>query len=117
MFTNSYEPAEITLSGDSALTVNKNVVGADTDADFSFTATFNAEESAAQDPAGSDSGIKGYSDTFELTGNVSESFTAGETKSVSLSEVTFTRPGTYVFDVNEDQTEAPEGRERSGSAA
>lgn len=109
VFTNSYEPAEITLSGDSALTVNKNVVGADTDADFSFTATFNAEESAAQDPAGSASGIKGYSDTFELTGNVSESFTAGETKSVSLSEVTFTRPGTYVFDVNEDQTEAPEG--------
>src|SRR5699024_256916 len=37
VFTNSYEPAEITLSGDSALTVNKNVVGADTDADFSFT--------------------------------------------------------------------------------
>lgn len=109
VFTNSYEPAEITLSGDSALTVNKNVVGADTDADFSFTATFNAEESAAQNPAGSASGIKEYSDTFELTGAVSDSFTAGETKSVSLSEVTFTRPGTYVFDVNEDQTEAPEG--------
>lgn len=109
VFTNSYEPSEITLGGDSALTVNKKVLGADTDEDFSFTATFNAEESAAQNPAGSALGIKGYSDTFELTGNVSDSFTAGETKSVSLSEVTFTRPGTYVFDVNEDQTEAPEG--------
>lgn len=108
-FTNTYKPREITLSGNTALKLNKKVVGADTDENFSFTATFNADESAKQDPAGTASGIKGYGDSFKLTGDVSENFSAGETKSVSLSEVTFTEPGTYVFDVTEDQQPEPNG--------
>lgn len=108
-FTNTYTPVEITLSGDTALKINKYVIGADTDADFSFTAVFNKEESGAADPAGTEDGIKDYNENFKLTGQATDLFKDGDTKPVSLSEVTFTKPGTYVFNVSEDQNEAPEG--------
>lgn len=95
-FTNTYAPSEITLSGDKALAVRKKVAGADTDEDFSFTATLN------KDASSDTSGIKGYADGFKLTGEVTDAFKDGDTKDVKLSEVTFTKPGTYVFDVVED---------------
>lgn len=108
--TNSYDHGTLTLSGDSALKVQKTVTGAPTDVDFTFTATFDAE--ASEEAAGTDGtagtleGIQDADDNFVLNATVSDDFDEGaDPKTASFGDITFTQPGTYVFDVVE--TNAP----------
>lgn len=109
-FANSYEAADAVVSD---LSVRKAVEGAPNDEDFTFTATFNADESAerAEQVEGGVAGIEANVSAATLTATVSEDFTAeqlGEdnAKTASLGTVTFTEPGIYVFDVKETNTAA-----------
>lgn len=102
--TNRYNHGTVTLTGDTALKVQKTVTGAPTDTDFTFVATFDAEASAAAENPGSISGIQGATEgqAFTLNAAVGDSFAEGDAaKTASFGEVTFTQPGTYIFDVEE----------------
>lgn len=111
-FTNEYDHGTVTLSGDSALKVQKTVTGAPTDADFTFTATFDADASGKAENPGTIAGIQGATEDqdFVLNATVSDSFAEGDpAKSASFGDVTFTRPGTYIFDVAETNAAPAEG--------
>ena len=109
-FANSYEAADAVVSN---LSVRKAVEGAPNDEDFTFTATFNADASAAyaKQVEGGVAGIAANVSPATLTAIVDEDFTAeqlgeGNAKTASLGTVTFTEPGIYVFDVRETNTAA-----------
>lgn len=111
-FTNSYDHGTVTLSGDSALKVQKTVTGAPTDVDFTFTATFDAEASAAAENPGSIEGIQGdvEDQDFVLNATVSDDFSEdGAPKTADFGDVTFTQSGTYVFNVTETNQGPAEG--------
>ena len=104
--TNSYDHGTLTLSGDTALKVQKTVTGAPTDVDFTFTATFDVDASkvaaGTDGTAGTLAGIKDATDNFVLNATVSDDFAEGaDPKTASFGDITFTQPGTYVFDVAE----------------
>ena len=110
--TNSYDHGTLTLTGDSALKVQKTVTGAPNTEDFSFTAAFDADASAAAEPAGDISGIQGAAagQTFTLNATVSEDFAEGDAaKTASFGDVTFTEPGTYIFNVTENNNTTADG--------
>ena len=97
-FTNKYTTTPAVLEGNTALGVQKVVSGADTNVDFTFSATFNA---SAEDNTGSADNIEGLVDG-KLTAAITDAFVDGVTKSADFGTVKFTAPGTYVFDVIED---------------
>lgn len=110
--TNSYAPESATLTGDTALKVQKTVTGAPTDVDFTFGATFDAEASAAAETPGSIAGIQGATEgqNFTLAATVSDNFAEGDAaKTASFGDVTFTQPGTYIFNVTETNEAPAEG--------
>ncbi len=112
IFTNSYAPESATLTGDTALKVQKTVTGAPTDVDFTFGATFDAEASAAAETPGSIAGIQGATEgqNFTLAATVSDNFAEGDAaKTASFGDVTFTQPGTYIFNVTETNEAPAEG--------
>lgn len=112
IFTNSYAPERATLTGDTALKVQKTVTGAPTDVDFTFGATFDAEASAAAKTPGSIAGIQGATEgqNFTLAATVSDNFAEGDAaKTASFGDVTFTQPGTYIFNVKETNGAPAEG--------
>ena len=98
--TDTIEP--VTLTGDTALKVTKEVKGADNDTAFTFTAKLNTDAGKTTDPTG----VQGYTagKEFTLEATTEGNFEAGDTQTASFDDVTFTKPGTYVFDVTEDQT-------------
>ena len=96
-FTNSYDHGTVTIGGDAeaALTVEKTVKGWSSDADFHFTFTPVEEE-------GVDWSTVKIANGADKTA-VTESFTNGATHSAQFGEITFTEPGTYKFNVTEDE--------------
>lgn len=111
-FTNEYNHGTITLTGDTALKVQKTVVGAPTNTDFTFEATFDAKASAEADQPGNLSGIQGTTEgqSFTLNATVSDDFAEVDSaKTASFEDVTFTEPGTYIFNVKETNQTPAEG--------
>lgn len=104
-FVNTYTHTPATLKQDteSGIGVQKTVTGAPNSEDFTFTAAFNAATST-----GTATDIDGLVDG-KLTATVSEDFAAGDTKAADFGTVTFKEPGTYVFDVSEDNTTTASG--------
>ncbi|MDM8299496.1 Spy0128 family protein [Collinsella tanakaei] len=96
-FTNSYDHGTVTIGGDAeeALTVEKTVKGWSTDADFHFTFTPVEEE-------GVDWSTIEIANGADKT-TVTENFADGDTHSAQFGEITFTKPGTYKFNVTEDE--------------
>lgn len=96
-FTNSYDHGTVTIGGDAeaALTVEKTVKGWSTDADFHFTFTPVEEE----DVDWSTVKIANGADKTAVT----ENFADGDTHSAKFGEITFNEPGTYKFNVTEDE--------------
>lgn len=101
--TYTYTPATLVKDTESGIGVQKTVTGAPNSEDFTFTAAFNADDSegAATDVVGLVDG--------KLTATISEDFAAGDTKAADFGTVTFKEPGTYVFDVSEDNTTTASG--------
>lgn len=101
--TYTYTPATLVKDAESGIGVQKTVTGAPNSEDFTFTAAFNADDSK-----GTATDIVGLVDG-KLTATISEDFAAGDTKAADFGTVTFNEPGTYVFDVSEDNTTTASG--------
>lgn len=100
---NKYDHGTDTIGGDTdtPLQVTKKVTGWETDADFSFTLTPVEAE-----------GVDWITVQYEeeaLQAGVTEHFNAGDTQDAKFGEFTFTEPGTYEFQVAENQKDAPAG--------
>lgn len=101
--TYTYTPATLEQDAESGIGVQKTVTGAPNSEDFTFTAAFNADRSI-----GAAADIDGLVDG-KLTATISEDFAAGDNKAADFGTVTFKEPGTYVFDVSEDNTTTASG--------
>ena len=95
---NSYDHGTVTIGGDAeeALEVEKTVKGWSTDADFHFTFAPVEEE-------GVDWSAVEYEEGIADKTAVTESFTDGAMHGAEFGEITFTEPGTYKFNVTEDE--------------
>lgn len=88
VFNNAYTPEPVTLTGDTALHGIKTLTGRDITAEDSFTFTLTAAD--AND-------VSGYSVAADGDGALAD--TDGTFR---FGDITFTKPGTYVFYIGED---------------
>ena len=97
VFHNSYKADSVTLTGDAALKGEKTLTGRDMmrgeTFDFTLTAGDNATEKAISDKAVI---IAENGDNASVSGGKN-----GEAKSFNFGNVTFTKEGTYTFDIKE----------------
>ena len=113
-FTNSYAAKPAELSGAQALGLEKKVTGHYTDNDFHFTLRLTGGDASGV--------LKGTGDNTaafdQLTAEIAENFEDGDTKAAKLGELTFTKAGTYTFQVTEDEAagSAPAGWTYDGEA-
>lgn len=105
-FTNTYNPTEVSLDGDTALKVTKKVTGAASPEGVNYTFTLTAQDTAD----GPIANIDGLNDEGKLTASTSGVInqdatdnTDDDTQTVSFGKLTFSKPGTYTFTVQEDQ--------------
>lgn len=103
-FVNDYNPNEITVGGEDAehpLQVTKTVEGAPSPegVEYGFTLT------PAADYGDKVQGLTGG----KLTAHTTDTIAEGESQTVNFGTLTFTEPGTYTFNVQEDQPEADDG--------
>lgn len=94
---NKYDHGTVTIGaeGEAALTVEKTVKGWSTDTDFHFTFTPVKEEGVAWDTVKIEDGADKTA--------VTDDFGDGDMHSAQFGEITFTEPGTYTFNVTEDE--------------
>ena len=111
-FTNTYKPTEASLDGDTALKVTKKVTGAASPDGVNYTFTLTAKDTAD----GPIANIGGLNDEGKLTASTSGVInqdatdnTDDDTQTVSFGKLTFSKPGTYTFTVQEDQPGADDG--------
>lgn len=98
-FVNEYNPTPATVGEDAdyQIQVTKKVEGADSATDYAFTLT-------AQDTDdGHINNIEGLGDQNQLTVKTNGTIKAGESQTLTFGELTFTKPGTYTFTVQENQ--------------
>lgn len=111
-FTNTYKPTEASLDGDTALKVTKKVTGAASPDGVDYTFTLTAQDTAD----GPIANIGGLNDEGKLTVSTSGVInqdatdnTDDDTQTVSFGKLTFSKPGTYTFTVQENQPTAADG--------
>ena len=92
--TNSYTAQPVTLTGDTAIQVTKEVSGHSTSEAFEFTLTPKFDLT--------DSGVTVADDKAATSGTIAD----GGTQAVSFGDVTFAKAGTYRFRVNETEGSA-----------
>lgn len=110
-FTNTYEPTEATLAGESALQVTKTVEGAPSPdgVEYSFTLT---AQNTAEGPVANIGGLTDGKLTAHTTGVINQDGvdnTGDESQTVSFGTLTFSKPGRYTFSVAEDAPAADAG--------
>ena len=91
-FTNTYTAQPVTLEGDTALQVTKRVTGYDSSEPFSFNLALTSGDASAVTFADGAS-----------TATTSSSIKNGGTETASFGAVTFSKVGTYTFNVTENQ--------------
>lgn len=100
-FTNSYDPADVTLEGDTAIAASKTLVGRDSQVDESFGFALVAHDNITNDAlARHEIVFGGDNDTTMLEASV-DGLTNGQAKTASFGSIAFTKPGSYSFDVTE----------------
>lgn len=108
-FENVYKPAEASLDGDTALQVTKEVTGAPSAADYTFTLT---AQDTAEGPIANIGGLTEGKLTVSTNGVINQDATDNtddDTQTVSFGKLTFSKPGTYTFKVQENQPDADDG--------
>lgn len=112
--TNSYVE-HATLDGDKLVKVRKTVAGTQTDDDFTFELQLSQQSSDASDDARVYEG-QGVGTPFDgMTVVMSDHFTDGQPQSETFDAITFTEPGTYMFEVKERQPDpVPTGWDYDG---
>lgn len=108
--TNSYVE-HATLDGDELVKVRKTVAGTQTDDDFTFELQLSQQSSDASVYEG-----QGVGTPFDgMTVVMSDHFTDGQPQSATFDAITFTEPGTYMFEVKEWQPDpVPTGWDYDG---
>ena len=112
-FTNTYKPTEASLDGDTALKVTKKVTGAASPDGVDYTFTLTAQDT----PDGPIANIGGLNDEGKLTVSTERRHQPGllpthgrrYTDRQSFGKLTFSKPGTYTFTVQENQPTAADG--------
>lgn len=108
-FENVYKPAEASLDGATALQVTKEVTGAPSAADYTFTLT---AQDTAEGPIANIGGLTDGKLTVSTNGVINQDATDNtddDTQTVSFGKLTFTEPGTYTFKVQENQPTEDDG--------
>lgn len=101
LFTNTYAPGEATLEGEGAMHVTKKVSGAPIEQAFAFTATLTG---------GAVDGVTGLDENHAITAATADSsFADGGTSDATFAGLTFTKTGTYTFEVTENAPTAKDG--------
>lgn len=101
LFTNTYAPGEATLEGEGAMHVTKKVSGAPIEQAFAFTATLTG---------GAVDGVTGLDENHAITAATADSsFADGDTSDATFAGLTFTKTGTYTFEVTENAPTAKDG--------
>ena len=110
-FENTYKPTEAKLEGDTALQVTKEVTGAPSPEGVEYSFTLTPQDTAE----GSVANIGGLIDgklTAHTTGVINEDAQDGtddDTQTVPFGTLTFSKPGTYTFTVQEDAPDDLDG--------
>lgn len=110
-FENVYKPAEASLDGDTALQVTKEVTGASSPDGVNYAFTLTAQDTN-DGPIANIGGLTEGRLTVNTSGVINEDATANtddDTQTVSFSKLTFSKPGTYTFKVQENQPAADDG--------
>ena len=104
-FVNEYNPTPATVGEDAdhQIQVTKKVEGADSATDYTFTLT------AQETDDGHIGNITGLDENNQLTVTTDGTIKAGESQTKTFGKLTFTKPGTYTFTVQENQPDADEG--------
>ena len=101
LFTNTYAPGEATLEGEGAMHVIKKVSGAPIDQAFTFTAKLTS---------GAVDGVTGLDENHAIAAATADSsFADGDTSDATFAGLTFTKTGTYTFEVTENAPTAKDG--------
>ena len=110
-FENVYKPTEASLDGDTALQVTKEVTGASSPDGVNYAFTLTAQDTD-DGPIANIGGLTEGRLTVNTSGVINEDATANtddDTQTVSFSKLTFSKPGTYTFKVQENQPAADDG--------
>lgn len=103
-FVNSYDAQDLELSGDTALKGSKTLVGRelnkDEDEKFNFVLTAPAGSNTEKALGDNSIVLGGKEDATSLTAEVN-SLTADGKGNFSFGSITFKKPGTYTFNINE----------------
>lgn len=110
-FVNDYNPNPVDMGGDAdnALQVTKKVTGAPSAADYTFTLT---AQNTAEGPIANIGGLTEGKLTVSTNGVINQDATDNtddDTQTVSFGKLTFSKPGTYTFKVQENQPDADDG--------
>lgn len=110
-FENVYKPAEASLDGATALQVTKKVTGASSPDGVNYTFTLTAQDTD-DGPIANIGGLTDGKLTVSTSGVINPDATDNtddDAQTVSFGKLTFSKPGTYSFKVQEEQPTADEG--------
>lgn len=111
-FTNSYDPADVTLPSDpndAPLKARKTLVGRDSKQDESFTFELSAADNPTAFALENDVVVfNGDASAATMTASVSD-LKNGQAKDAPFEKATFTKPGTYKFNIKENAPADGEG--------
>lgn len=110
-FENVYKPAEASLDGATALQVTKKVTGASSPDGVNYTFTLTAQDTD-DGPIANIGGLTDGKLTVSTNGVINQDATDNtddDAQTVSFGKLTFSKPGTYTFKVQEEQPTADEG--------
>ncbi len=113
-FANDYTPTPAVLTGDSALAVTKAVTGApwdDANGNFTFTLTNTSEDGAKDNVkvAGTGEGELAAFPAEGMNKSTTGDIAIEEPQKLTFDDVLFTEPGTYTFQVAENEPTARNG--------
>lgn len=111
-FNNSYDPADVTLPSDpndAPLKARKTLVGRDSKQDESFTFELSAADNPTAFALENDVVVfNGDASATTMTASVSD-LKNGQAKDAPFEKATFTKPGTYKFNIKENAPADSEG--------
>lgn len=110
-FENVYKPAEASLDGATALQVTKKVTGASSPDGVNYTFTLTAQDTD-DGPIANIGGLTDGKLTVSTNGVINQDATDNtddDAQTVSFGKLTFSKPGTYTFKVQENQPTEDDG--------
>lgn len=105
-FVNTYTPLPVSTSDTTALQVTKQVTGAPATEAFEFELTLNKDETADSIEDGVFAGADATQAFKSYTESTQPNIAENGTETLTFDQLTFTKAGTYYFDVRETTTAA-----------